>query len=548
MKIRIRGGRIYDPANGVDGEVRDLFIDDGIIVDAPDGGFAADRTIDASGRVVLPGGVDIHCHIAGPAVNRARRLTRTTRITEPDRAGRLREFPLVPSPTTTGLRYSALGYTTAIDAAIAPAGSRHGHLELADTPNVDCGFLLLLANNEFLLDLLSRGERELATHAAAWLLRRTGAFGIKAVNAGGVAHWKRHAKGIYGHGDKIDGFGVSPRDVLEFLADVTDTHGLPHALHVHCSRLGMPGNISTTLETSRGFDGRRHHLTHVQFHSYGEDDGGGFTSAAADFVEHFHAHPEITADVGQVMFGEALTISADEELEYRLWQLTGKPWVNLDTELEAGCGVVPIEYRPLSHLHALQWAIGLELFLLCEDPWRLSLSTDHPNGGSFITYPALIAQLMDEGVRRDAIERANASGVDATRLKDLSREYTLSDIAIITRAGPARSLGLTDRGHLGPGARGDVTIYDDSDDREAMFRWPIAVIHGGQIAIENGEFASESSGESFRLELDHDVRAEAAFRDWFSRYGSFSAAQIGLSDGELATLPAKTRASAGGDT
>ncbi len=46
-------------------------------------------------------------------------------------------------------------------------------------------------------------------------------------------------------------------------------------------------------------------------------------------------------------------------------------------------------------MHALQWAIGLEWYLLVEDPWRVAMSTDHPNGGSFLAYPQIIRLLMD---------------------------------------------------------------------------------------------------------------------------------------------------------
>ncbi|MFG3590911.1 hypothetical protein [Bradyrhizobium sp. RDI18] len=35
MLIKLTGGKVYDPANGVDGEVRDIFIEDGRIV-SPD--------------------------------------------------------------------------------------------------------------------------------------------------------------------------------------------------------------------------------------------------------------------------------------------------------------------------------------------------------------------------------------------------------------------------------------------------------------------------------------------------------------------------------
>jgi len=67
MKILITGGRIVDPANGVDAG-QDLCIDAGRIVSrggAPDG-FTPDQVIDARGRVVCPGLVDLRAHCREP--------------------------------------------------------------------------------------------------------------------------------------------------------------------------------------------------------------------------------------------------------------------------------------------------------------------------------------------------------------------------------------------------------------------------------------------------------------------------------------------------
>ncbi len=71
----------------------------------------------------------------------------------------------------------------------------------------------------------------------------------------------------------------------------------------------------------------------------------------------------------------------------------------MDIECDAGCGVVPMRYRDKSYVNALQWAIGLETFLLMDDPWRIFLTTDHPNGAPFFTYPHLIRLLMDKSFR-----------------------------------------------------------------------------------------------------------------------------------------------------
>ena len=66
-----------------------------------------------------------------------------------------------------------------------------------------------------------------------------------------------------------------------------------------------------------------------------------FRSGAEQLLKALEANGNVTADVGQVYFGGAVTISADRPLEHRLWKTTGKEWVNLDSELETGCGIVP---------------------------------------------------------------------------------------------------------------------------------------------------------------------------------------------------------------
>ena len=137
------------------------------------------------------------------------------------------------------------------------------------------------------------------------------------------------------------------------------------------------------------------------------------------------------------MFGPAMTMTADAHVSAVLRDLDGGKWLNHDTEVETGCGIVPYTYRAGNYVHALQWGIGLELFLLGQDPWQVMLSTDHPNGGSFLSYPKLIRLLMDRAFREDQMGRANQKAIRRTALLDgLDREYTLNEIAIITRAAP----------------------------------------------------------------------------------------------------------------
>ncbi len=111
-------------------------------------------------------------------------------------------------------------------------------------------------------------------------------------------------------------------------------------------------------------------------------------------------------------------MTGDGPLGYYLSNVYKTKWFSAETEMEAGCGIAPIEYKNKSLINALQWAIGLEWYLLVEDPWRVVMSTDHPNGGSFLAYPQIIRLLMDRTWRRDVLEDrppARARALDAGR-------------------------------------------------------------------------------------------------------------------------------------
>jgi len=522
--LRIAGGRVYDPANGIAGEVRDVCVQEGkIVADVP----THARSIDARGMVVMPGGVDIHAHIAGPAVNAARKL-----LPEEHRADVLERTAItragsggtVPSTFATGYRYALLGYTTVVEAATPPLAARHTLAELRDTPVIDALFLVLMGNNLPIFELI-RSDPARVREAIAWWLQATGGYGVKLVNPGGVEMWKRSNANVTSLDD--DGPGVTPRQVIETIATAVHELGLPHPVHVHCNNLGVSGNYRTTLDTLRTLEGRRAHLAHLQFHAYGGRPGGRPRSRAPELAEYLNGHPELSADIGQVMFGSATTMTADAPVSAVLRDITHGRWVNADTEAETGCGIVPFAYREKNYVHALQWGIGLELFLLNRDPWRLVLSTDHPNGGSFLSYPRLIRLLMDREFRNEQIARVNRKAIKRTvLLDDLDREYTLEEIAIITRAGPARLLGLRDKGHLGVGADADITIYDDREDREEMFAAPRYVIKDGHAVVEDGELRDTGPGNLLRVGAEYDPSIEptleALFEDRYSvRFSSY---------------------------
>ena len=520
--LRITGGKVYDPANGVNGEVRDVCVADGRVVAAVDGG----RTIDATGMVVFPGGVDVHTHVAGAALNFARGLIpeqhRNAHPIVRDHVRRAGLAGTTPTTFATGYVYAGMGWTTVNEAAVPILSAKHTHEELRDTPIVDKTCCVLMANNEIILDLLEAGEYERAKQVAAWQVWAAKAYGVKAVNPGGVEAWKwgKDAKTLH---ELVPGYNkVTPGDIISNLARIVDELGLPHPLHLHCNNLGAPGNYTTTIETMKLLEGNRAHMAHLQYHAYGGDDWTTFRSESAAVTDYFNAHPNLTTDAGAVLFGNTVTVTADGPWQHLLYQLTGRKWGNLDVENETGCGVVPYVYKEKNTVNAVQWAVGLELLLLINDPWRVYLTTDHPNGAAFWRYPEIIRLLMDVTFRKEQLKALPPRVLKRIVLPELTREYTLYEIAIISSAGPARALGLPQKGHLGIGADADVAIYNNDADVTKMFSHPRYVIKGGEVVIEEGELRRTVEGHSFAVRPSYDESIEAYLRPQFQSYYTMS--------------------------
>jgi formylmethanofuran dehydrogenase subunit A len=537
MIIQLAQGRVFDPASGMRGETRDLFVEDGRIIAAPEG-RRVDRRDDLGGRIVMAGAIDIHSHVAGGKVNLARLL-----MSEDHRAVAAAHDALrrsgsgltTPSTFVTAYRYAAMGYTAAFEPAMVPANARSTHLEMVDLPIVDKGAYVMLGNDELLLRLLAEGaEQERINDYVAWMMRATASLGIKTVNPGGISAFKFNGRGL-----DIDQpgpeHGVTPRRIVAALARAAYELGIPHPLHTHCNNLGIPGNIETTLATIAAAEGFPLHLTHVQFHSYGTEGDRHFSSAAARLAEAVNRSPNVTLDVGQIMFGQTVTASGDTMAQYRNSVFASpKKWLSLDIECDGGCGVVPFRYRDKNFVNALQWAIGLELFLSIDDPWRIFLTTDHPNGAPFTAYPTLIRLLMDRSYRNDCLKAIHPAAQEATALASISREYTLEEIAIMTRAAPARILGLADRGTLAPGAAADITVYSEDSDRERMFAHPYLLLKNGVEVLREGELIAVPTGITHVVRPDFDTAIEQRISRFFDDHMSIGFAHFPLSPGELA--------------
>ncbi|HML14581.1 MAG TPA: formylmethanofuran dehydrogenase subunit A [Xanthobacteraceae bacterium] len=519
MLTRIAGGRVIDPTTDRD-EIGDVWIRDGRIAAPPPAGTRPDETYAASGKIVMAGAIDIHAHIAGANVNTARLL-----LPEWHRAAvpRPADTPLSISgwPTfATGCRYAAMGFTLVVEPAVAPHYALHAHLELGDVPIIDKATLAILGNDDFLLRLLRDKESPDAVRDyVAWTLETTRAIGIKVVNAGGAMAFKANVR-AFSLDDTVPDYGVSSRAIVKALQRAVHELRVPHPLHVHCNNLGLAGNAETALATIAAAGDLPLHLAHLQFYAYGSEGERGFSSAAAAVAAAVNRANNVTVDVGQVMFGPTVTISSDVLRQFNARaQARPNKWLVFDGDAN-GWGIVPYEYRADNFYNAVQWAAGLELFLLIDDPSRVFFTTDHPNGAPFTTYPEIFALLMSRDLRAEWIAKLPPAATELTTLPSIRREYSLAEIATMTRAAPARLFGLKDRGHLGLGAVGDVAVYDDQADRAKMFRAAALVFKDGQLVVRDGNVVQLRSGRALTVRPGYDRAIDRRLKDYYAeRYG-----------------------------
>ena len=554
--IAIKNGYVFDPLNEIDGEVMDVFIKNGKVVrELTDSEMKDAKVIDAKGMTVMPGGVDSHSHIAGAKVNGGRMMR-----PEDSYKWNRKKTPLthsgsgytVPSVYMEGYEYSQMGYTTVFEAAVPPLEARHTHEEMRSIPMLDTGGYLVLGNNWFIMRYLRDGEMDRACAYVAWMMKTHKTYGIKCVNPAGVENWG-WAENVGSLDEANIHFGITSREVIEGLCEINERLGLPMAMHLHCNNLGQPGcyeitkdslKIPSQIKPNQNLDvewaetkvdptrQESVYLTHAQFNSFGGTSWGDFESKTKEIIDYVNKTDHVVFDSGCVPFGEATVMTGDGPAIHNLYALTGNKWSNTDVELECGSGVLPFTYLKSNPIHSVQWAMGLELLLLVKDTWKSIMTTDHPNGGTFLKYPLVMTWLMSHASRNATFDECHAWARDRSDLGGVDRELSLYDIAILTRANTARTVGISHRkGSLGVGADGDVTIYNidpkslNPRDYESLiksFAQAEYTIKDGEIVSRRGEIVAIPEKRTYYVDVatkeagTKDMLADV--KEWFKYY------------------------------
>ena len=257
--------------------------------------------------------------------------------------------------------------------------------------------------------------------------------------------------------------------------------GVPHPLHVHSSNLGLwPATSTSTL-------GDHHRV-----------------SRDCPIAPDAHPVPQLTAPRGrsQVLLRRATALprrSTRRRIRRSACDV-GQVTLRPDGDGQSGDSMSPVPRTRRSrsraectvvhgHRAAMPGAVSCRFKLSrpelsstrcsgpsgsrsscsINDPWRVFLTTDHPNGGAVhqlsAPHPAADGSVPSANEQLGRIQPDARAAEHCCVAASITRVLTLYEIAILTTisAGSGCSVSLKDRGHLGDGAyAADITVYRDN--------------------------------------------------------------------------------------
>jgi len=533
-QLLVKNGYVFDPFNSIEGEKKDILIEDGKVVDK----FASSsdiKEIDAKGKTVIPAALEMHAHIASQQLNWVRLLGSNNQ-----------EFQNLWNGL--GLEkiakdYVSNGYTFILEANVFPSLTKQTIFDLQRLPVLDKAFLLNTSNLwalelEFQKEMIEEGAVLLSN-----LLEKVKGFGLKAYNPFEAEYWnwKVVRKNLTEKGRL---FNFTPMDVYEKLARFVEHLGLPHSVHAHIEGYESPSskeNLLATLNKMRSlglkpnpkndFEIKRSQIFHLAHASSYNIDGDN-----SELIKFYNENQDFDMDLGFIGFNTINPlITSDRHLINKLIISTeSSKLIRSSVESEGDSFSTLRKFSKEKKEDCIMWANAIDLALNIS-PWQLQFSVNYPNYADISNLPEIGSLLTSNKAREQFME-----GMDANSLKDnilISNEkvFTFNEFIILTRSSPAKSLGIGSiKGNLGLGADGDLNILnlnlndiDISKDYEkfkSAFRNIEYVIKSGEIIKNQEKINLDSSGKilwaSGKPEKEDTTSILAKKKDFYQKFYS----------------------------
>ncbi len=453
MKLCIKNGTVYDPANGIEGERMDIFIADGKIVDEikPE----PEEIIDATDKTVMAGGIDVHSHVATYGLN----LTRFT-------------FGF-PTLAEIGYTYAKMGYTHVNEPLMTLNTASYVHHELSSIPVLDTSAFLVLNLYDIEREI-REGDKESVKNVILFLLDLTKSISVKIYDAG-----VRYAKQGFFYRD------IDEKRCLNFFYEIIKSGAwiLPKI-----QLRTYPELLDEDTDVLSAFD-----LAHI--------------ASGIDNEERYEVAREVLKKGGAADLG-IFSTSENEDINMRIGYdvpAEVENFISVDIGLEKPLIFSKSNEKRAEDKVVLSIRFALEVLEYLKS-CCISFSTDSPNGCLFYSYPEIFAGLLSRGNRKELTNEA---------LPNV--EYSLYELAEITRTNPARQLGLKNKGHLSIGADADIAVYDigentDGRELEKRLRNCSYLLKGGEVVINEGKLneGSDRAGKkTFYFEVKGKMEEEA---------------------------------------
>jgi formylmethanofuran dehydrogenase subunit A len=334
--------------------------------------------------------------------------------------------------------------------------------------------MLLNVSNLYPLELeFQRGKIDNLAVFLSDLLSKTKGFGFKVYNPFESESWNFKAlrKEVSSKGRL---YNFSALDVYENLTKANEHLGIPHSIHAHIEgyeQIKAKNNLFTILNKikSLGLEAdshqdsklKRSQIFHIAHASSYNIDGNN-----SELINSLNENPYIDMDLGFIGFDKINPlITSDRRLINSLMKDNGDEYeyslISSAVEFEGDTFATLRNFDKKNIQNCILWANGIDLALRVDNKWQLQFSVNYPNYANINNVPEITTWLVSKDARDKFMTGMNNEFLSNNTLQDNDKTLTFNEYIIITRASPAKSLGLGNiKGSLGEGADADLNILD----------------------------------------------------------------------------------------
>jgi len=463
-KLIIKNGFIYDPINNIEGEIKDILVESGKVVDK----FSNNddiKEINANGKTVIPSAIDIHTHVASQQINWARLLGSNN--------DKFKEVWGGLTLENIAKDYISMGYTFILEANVFPSLAKQAIFNFQQIPVLDKAMLLNISNLWPLELEFQKGKINNMAVFISDLLSKTFAFGFKVYNPFECEAWNfKELREDLSEQGRL--YNFSALDVYENVVKCVESLGLPHSTHAHIEGyenvIGKENlfkvlekvkslEIEPSLRTSSNIKRAQIlHLAHVNSYSFDGDN--------TNLINFLNENPNFSADLSFIGFNQINPIITSDRRLINSMLTTDSidnPYKLISSAVEfEGDSFVSMRSLHKSDYHACTlWANALDLALNAKNRYQLSLSLNFPNYANITDIPEITTWLISKEARENYMKGMNDTFLKKNTLLSNEKELSFSEFVCLTRANPAKALGLGSiKGTLGLNSDADINIID----------------------------------------------------------------------------------------